>query len=136
MMNIPQELQSTLDGLAESFHGLEEDSATFRTGDAIIKNCLQSGGAGSVNVIPGGVPGDCHSVLLVAFGSDESTPTLRNRLGDAVEHVSVWCKSTRLVVFYAGWWSAIEWSRKRETFQKLGVPCVLMMPFTEPQQLR
>ena len=123
--------------LGGTFRRVEENPESFGTGKAIVNQCFPGGANSWVNVIPGGEPGQCLPTLVVAIGSNEGGPTLRNRLLEAVEHVAVKCKgATALVVFYAMWWDTKEWSRKRATFQQLGIPCVLMMPFIEPQQLR
>jgi hypothetical protein len=136
MIDLSQELHSTLADLAGTFRRVEENPESFGTGKAIIRGCFQEADNGWVNVIPGGDPGQCRRTLVVAIGSNESGQVLTNRLLEAVEHVAVKCKgTTALVVFYAMWWDAKEWSRRRGTFQQLSVPCVLVMPFLEPQQL-
>ncbi len=118
------------------FRPVEENPESFGTGKAIVKECFPESANSWVNVILEGYPGQCRPTLVVAIGSNESSPTLRNRLLEAVEHAAVKCRgTTALVVFYAMWWDAKEWSRKRGTFQQLGVPCVLMMPFMDPQRL-
>ena len=136
MMDLPRELQNVLADLAGTFGRVEEKPERFGTGKAVIKECFPTDANSWVNVIPEGDPGQCQSTLVVAIGCNESLPTLKNRFLEAVVHVGVKCKgTTTLVVFYAMWWDAKEWSRIRGTFQQLGVPCVLMMPYTEPQQL-
>lgn len=136
MMDLPRELQSVLDDLSGAFDGFEENPRGSGTGGSIIKKCFPAGGSPRVNVIPQGVPGPCRPMLVVAIGSNDPDYMLGLRLEQAVAHAREICKRTRLVVFCAMWWSAKEWSLSRRAFHELGIPCVLIMPYIEPQELK
>jgi hypothetical protein len=68
----------------------------------------------SVNTIPGGNPGACHPLLLVALGLQEDAEP---RILAAIEHVMVSCAGrTHHVIFWAAWWDSTAWHRHRTSF--------------------
>ena len=136
MMDLPPELQSVFEHLSAAFYGFEENPWGSGTGGSIIEAFFPAGDSPGVNVIPGGVRGPCRPMLVVALGSNDPDHMLGDRLKEAVEHVRKKCKETELVVFCAMWWSAREWALCRWEFRQLGIRCVLMMPYIEPQELR
>ncbi len=130
-------LESTLDSLDEQF---PVEAGTVLRGRKIIERILEGGRLGTpatspINVFPGGVPGHCREILLVAIGTVEAE--LKSGLEEALNHVGIDCRgTTRTVLFYAMWWSGKEWAVRRARFQKLGIDCWLRMPFQDFVKLR
>ena len=142
-----QKLISILDdfpGLEGVLKSLDDawpiDSGKVVRGGDIIKEILGRISRGSpanspFNVFPGGVPGDCHNLLLVGIGTPDVE--LEKALDQALRHVGIRCPgTTRTVIFYAMWWSGKQWAARRSEFQKLGIVCGLMMPFHDGVRLR
>jgi len=100
--------------------------------DALFPN--RDPGGQRLNVIPSGVPGQCQQTLLVAVATWYE---LKQRVLQAIEHVSVKCRhTTQSVVFYAFSWDARVWAVHRHSFRRLHVTCVLKMPFVQAEVLR
>ena len=110
---------------SDSFFGLDlgDSKEISMTGKDLIKRIGTGGNA--VNVIPGGVPGGCHSVLVAAIGSRES---VENRIYQAIEHTGAKCRAiTKNVVFVALKWNQSTWLKHKASFANLGVHVFLIM---------
>lgn len=70
--------------------------------------------AESVNVIPGGKPGDCRKILVVFIGNGDD---FEKRILQAIKHCMALCKGiTEYVVFYAMKWDSRIWISHRDSF--------------------
>lgn len=100
------------------FEDREEVSKKLQKGETIIKELTEGEiirtegeiirreryylpatfGAGSFNIIPGGVPGSCRKVLVVVIGSKDS---VKMRVLEAIAHLAVKCPDiTKYVIFW------------------------------------
>src|SRR5271157_5696068 len=79
---------------------------SLKKGEGMIKAL---GTGHSVNVIPGGEPGPCRDILVVAIGIKDDN--INERILEAVEHVTTRCAGkTTAIVFWAAWWDALAWA--------------------------
>lgn len=139
--NLPEEVQSVLEALNVAERRLESQYQEDRKGKEKVlrKGETMSRYLGkmiphvSVNVIPGGVPGECRLTLVVFIGDYDEDLVLENRVLEALKHVSVLCKGmTRYVIFYATWWSGLVWAKHSAPFKKVGATCILRIYHCPP----
>ncbi len=101
----------------------EESRSGSISGENIVRNLPQT--HARTNVIPGGTPGGCHPILVVAIGTHDS---VEKRIYQAIEHAAVKCKEVnRYIVFAATKWDQGKWNAHRRSFKELGVRVILMM---------
>ena len=134
--NIPNVIRRyEIDYLLEKLDRLfKEDPNSFTTGKRIISTLFPSERGLrpydslphlSVNVIPGGRPGTCRDLLLVAIGNNDN---IEIRILQAIRHVFVSCrKITKYIIFVATKWRTHEWNKYCNDFKKEGIHVFLKM---------
>ena len=85
-----------------------------------------------VNVIPGGVIGNCHDILVVAIGSG-CQENVEVRILEAIEHIWVKCPKTTYVIFATAKWDVLAWAKHAKSFRSIS--CTLKMFGATPSKL-
>ncbi len=103
-----------------------------------LLNKMHRGGEntpGLFNVIPSQGNGPCRPILVVACFDKDS---FANRLQEAIEHVSIICKETRLVLFVTSRWMRGKWQAKEHLIPMLTAQFVVLLagPDRTPVRLR
>lgn len=89
--------------------------------------------AAGVNLIPSQGSGPCQPILVVAcFGKD----SFAKRLQEAIEHVSIICKETRLVLFVTSRWELSAWRAKEHLIPRLGAQFTVLIAGPDQSLLR
>jgi|GEM_PF-3464418 len=137
-LELSQNVKEFLDWLNSIERELEEkiieDSRNLLTGEKIIKKLFPEERSifkgQPINVIPQiGTLGPCASILFVAIGKRDR---IKERILEAIEHVSVKCKdTTKYVIFYAALWDTIIWLKHMGSFKKLNIITILKIPLQD-----
>jgi len=128
------EVGNIIDGIDRMESELFENPSILDKGESIIGNLFpgRDGLNNNVNVIPGGVPGKCHDILVVGIGSN-SQENAEVRILEAVEHIWVKCPKTTHVLFVAAKWDASAWAKHANSFRSIS--CTLKMFRATPSKL-
>lgn len=122
-----EEILQVLEGLERQ---TEYDERRFRRGERIVEEFLgEYASSGSVNVIPGGVPGLCKGILVVAIGERDDC---EKRILEAAEHLVKCRGTTTQIVFFAAWWNALLWMQHTDAFKHVGVKVYLKLVGSRP----
>jgi hypothetical protein len=135
--DIPQDVAGILASLSEMESTLLEEPDTCRRGEDIVEKIFDERryyGGQPINVIPGGVPGKCEPILIVAVGSRTYEP-IQERILQAIEHIHVKCSGiTRYVIFWAVKWDSTAWMKRAGSFKNITV--ILKLFGVNPTRLR
>ena len=122
--DIPQYIAGILGSLSEMEGILLEEPDTCRRGEDIVERIFRDRnyyGGQPINVIPGGVPGKCERVLIVAVGS-RTYEDVERRILQAIEHIHVKCSGiTSYVIFWAAKWDSTAWMEHAGSFRNITV---------------
>jgi hypothetical protein len=135
--HIPQDVAGILTSLSEMEGTFLEEPDTCRRGEDIVRRIFHERRfcAGQpINVIPGGVPGKCEPILIVAVGS-RTYEDVQKRILQAIEHIHVKCSGiTKYVVFWAAKWDSTAWMEHAGSFKNITV--ILKLFRVNPTRLR
>lgn len=131
-VELPGEVREILASLDAIERDVIREPTVLGRGETLVKETLSSV-SHSVNVIPGGVPGPCHRILIVVIGSS-GNEDVEKRILEAVEHVFAKCRETRFVIFWAAQWIGTAWMRHADSFRN--VESILKQFGANPTKLR
>ncbi len=116
--DIPQEVKWILERLDEIEKDILEEPGTCERGEDIIGRAFRDRNIeGSINVIPGGKPGKCHTSLLVAIGR-RTYEDIEKRILQAADHIHTRCPGvTQFVIFWAVKWDYFLWMSHASSFR-------------------
>jgi hypothetical protein len=125
-----------IDGVLHRITEMEREGKPT-TGEQIIGTLFPEHGMFSpddgINVIPGGTPGVCHKLLVVAIGHDDDDKLAEEHICRASEHVLTCKGTTTQVIFVAQKWDSLLWGKYSGRFSSLLV--VLRLWKTSPVRL-
>lgn len=131
-VNLPHDLGDLLGSLSESEDGLLKNPRKCASGKSIAKELDRNFGGQPFNVIPWGIPtSNCYGTLVVGVGYNDD---VEKRILEAYEHVSVKCRNTRYVIFWAAAWNGLSWRSHMIMFR--GVTAILKPFLAEATILR